>query len=73
VLINKKYKNHIKSYDKISGRIMALNINSKPPITIIATYAPTESSKKEQKIKFYEQLEECIKKLQYSITISRRF
>lgn len=69
ILINKKYKEHIKKYEKISSTTLATHINTKPELIIISVYAPTESSNKEQKDKFYNDLEEYIEKNKHSLTI----
>jgi exonuclease III len=69
LLISNKYKTCINSYTKVPDRTLAVNINSTPPITIIAIYALVESTKKKVKEKFFDQLEEYIKKLKYSVTI----
>ena len=69
LLINNKFSNSIKKYVKISDRALAVHFETKPELVMISVYAPTESSKNDVKIKFYDELEEYQNKIKFSVTI----
>jgi len=49
LLIHKKFQQSIKSYKRISNRIIAVTLNSNPNLTIASIYAPVEGDTKENK------------------------
>jgi len=56
-LINRKYASSIKSITKVSARIISINIESNPELTIVCTYAPTNTSDEDDKdLKFYKEM-----------------
>ena len=69
LLFNQKYKNNIKKYERINERILLVTLNTNPELKLYTIYAPTESSNKENKTKFYEALEKSIESNKYSLTI----
>lgn len=60
LLIHKAYVSQIKSIKKISSRIILINFDCNPQLTIISAYAPTNIASETDKVAFYDLLEYTI-------------
>ena len=57
IVLKKKFKNMIKSWDTVDERLIWINLNIHSyDLTIIGAYAPTENDKMDNKTEFYDKL-----------------
>ncbi|XP_013147693.1 PREDICTED: uncharacterized protein LOC106110415 [Papilio polytes] len=71
-IVKKYLKDKIVSFEGISDRLIALNVKlspSKPPLTIIQAYAPSEQDTKIEKEKFYNKLTEVAQRMNKNLVV----
>lgn len=75
-LVKKELAKDIIEFEGVSERIAVLNINlhnQKDPWTIIQAYAPTEQAKEQNTIKFYEELNNTVKRAKGNLIVMGDF